>query len=318
MPNPSCPLCLSETVSRIETFATARLVAAWRDRYRIDIEGELRGRTEIPLWACARCDLQFFPGELAGSASMYEQLQRHDWYYVHDKWEHHEALRAVSRGDRLLEIGAGEGDFVALAAAKGADALGIELNPGAVRRATELGRRVEPRDLADLARERPGAFDLVASFQLLEHLADPRAFLLDAIKLLRPGGRLLTAVPNADSWIKHEDNLLDLPPHHVTRWTPRCLERLGETLPLVTEQVAFEPLPPYHVPAFVEAYGRALRARVGVGPGPVTRALARLVVGRGPLRRRLLGQGVYTVHRLRHGAAATALPSHRANASRGT
>jgi SAM-dependent methyltransferase len=298
VPSRRCPLCHSEQITHRATFSTARLTTAWRERFQIDIEGEFHGAEGFALGVCGRCDLQFFPGELAGSGAMYEQLQRHDWYYIHDKWEHREALGAVRPGDRLLEIGSGEGDFVALARAQGAEALGIELNPGAVRRAAELGRPVEPRALAEVARERPGEFDVVASFQLLEHVADPRAFFDDAVRLLRPGGLLLTAVPNADSWIRHQDNLLDLPPHHVTRWTPRCLRGLGDFLPLEFQHLSFEPLPRYHVAPFVDAYADALG---GVSdrlrPGRVGRALARLALARGPLRWRLQGQGVYAIHR---------------------
>ncbi len=300
MPSRRCPLCHSEAISLHTTFSTARLTAAWRERFQIEIAGEFHGAADFPLEICGRCDLRFFPGELAGSGAMYEQLQRHDWYYIHDKWEHHEALKALRPGDRLLEIGSGEGDFVARARDLGARALGIELNPGAVRRAAELGRPVEPRELAEVARERAGEFDVVASFQLLEHVADPRAFFDDAVRLLRPGGLLLTAVPNADSWIKHQDNLLDLPPHHVTRWTPRCLRGLGDFLPLDIQHVGFEPLPRYHVGPFVDAYADALGAASGrlLRPGRVTRGLARLAI-RGLLRRRLIGQGVYTIHRAR-------------------
>ena len=55
----------------------------------------------------------YTPSELAGSASLYEQLQKFDWYYMPEKWEFRQALSWIQAEHgvrRLLEVG-GRGFF---------------------------------------------------------------------------------------------------------------------------------------------------------------------------------------------------------------
>ena len=47
---------------------------------------------------------------------------------------------------------------------------------------------------------KPESFDLVFSFGLIEHFDDPRTVLCEHLRLLRPGGRLVVAVPNLLGW----------------------------------------------------------------------------------------------------------------------
>lgn len=46
-----------------------------------------------------------------------------------------------------------------------------------------------------------GPFDVVVSSEIIEHLPDPRRFLAEASRLLRPGGLLLLTTPNVSNWI---------------------------------------------------------------------------------------------------------------------
>jgi SAM-dependent methyltransferase len=104
-------------------------------------------------------------------------------------------------GGRLLEIGCGQGDFLAEAAACGYDVVGVEY----------------ARPAAQVARERLGAghvicgevssvlpgsrrFEVCVLNDVIEHIRNPRAF-LDIIRgLLSPGGLLFIATPSLDSW----------------------------------------------------------------------------------------------------------------------
>jgi SAM-dependent methyltransferase len=264
----------------------------------MDVRAQFQGCDSFAERRCVDCELRFFPPELAGSAQLYEALQVHDWYYLRDKWEHGEALEDVHSGAKLLEIGAGEGEFVARALTHGVDALGLELNSVAAARARSKGRNVEESRLEQLLPEWEGRFDVVCSFQVLEHLSRPREFLEQAYRLLKPGGRLLTCVPDGEGWIRFEDNPLDLPPHHVTRWSERCFERLGVVAPLRLKRIAREPLPRHHVRGFVAAHAEELgrRTRGVLRFGPRLQALARAAVALSPIRSRFRGQGLYACH----------------------
>ncbi|MCH7790913.1 MAG: methyltransferase domain-containing protein, partial [Planctomycetes bacterium] len=64
---------------------------------------------------------------------------------------------------------------------------------GAAQHAAVEFRVGDAQDLSFLADE---SVDLVVSFETLEHLRDPSAFLAQAHRVLTPGGRLIASVPN--------------------------------------------------------------------------------------------------------------------------
>jgi len=62
----------------------------------------------------------------------------------------------------------------------------------------------------------------VTAFQVLEHVADPAAFLRKIRTLVAPEGFVAIGVPNwrVWSWLREP---LDRPPNHLTRWSARSL-----------------------------------------------------------------------------------------------
>src|SRR5439155_3001922 len=100
---------------------------------------------------------------------------------------------------RLLDVGCGDGLFLAIAGRAGWSVEGIEFSPEGARRATHrLGR---PIAVGDLARDTAlaGPFDVITLWHVLEHLPDPATALRAARARLRPGGLLVAAVPNLDN-----------------------------------------------------------------------------------------------------------------------
>jgi SAM-dependent methyltransferase len=165
------------------------------------------------------------------------------------------ALADVPTHGAVLEVGCGPGSFLELARKKRhADVAGIDLNEAAVKVAHDLDRPVRVANVADVAAESPARFDVVCAFQVLEHVPDPRAFLESCVALLKPGGCLCLGVPNNDSYLGRqpfERALLNHPPHHVTRWSPRALMSLASLFPLTLKRLQFEPLEPIHVPEYL-------------------------------------------------------------------
>jgi SAM-dependent methyltransferase len=66
----------------------------------------------------------------------------------------------------------------------------------------------------------PGSCAVVTMFHVLEHLYEPQAYVASARELLRPNGRLVVQVPNADSWqfllLGEYWSGLDIPRHLLT------------------------------------------------------------------------------------------------------
>lgn len=292
-----CILCQAEDTRLVERIAVAELRRLWADRLAIDITDELcEEPCDVDLYRCERCALEYFPPALAGSDRLYERLQAFDWYYMPEKWEHGVALEDIPSGARVLEVGCATGSFVRrLAALPGVNARGIELNGAAVTEARRMGLNVTEEPLAELVAREPASFDVVCSFQVLEHVPDPRAFLAESVALLKPGGRLIFCVPHADSFIRRERNPLDMPPHHVTRWTREAIHSLELLFGLSTVRIVEEPLAPYHVMGYLAANLRRLRSVPGgvLIANPVVYRVAAAAIRLTGVNRRMQGQSIY-------------------------
>jgi SAM-dependent methyltransferase len=101
-------------------------------------------------------------------------------------------------GDRVLDLGCGEGTFTQIAADHGAGGvIGVEVAPAAIDRArrahTELDFRLAPIDgplpLAD------ASIDLIWCSEVIEHVADTATWLSEVRRVLARGGRLLLTTP---------------------------------------------------------------------------------------------------------------------------
>jgi SAM-dependent methyltransferase len=101
---------------------------------------------------------------------------------------------AADHGPRLFDVGAGGGDFLALARSGGFQVAGNELSEPA--RALCRERYGIDLHLGDL-REIEGSeiADAVTMWCVVAHVADPQALLRDASRLLRPGGVLYLHTP---------------------------------------------------------------------------------------------------------------------------
>jgi len=106
-------------------------------------------------------------------------------------------LPRVAAGERVLDLGCGDGVLTAALAGAGADPVGAEIAEGALRRARERhpGPRYElvpphgPLPFAD------HAFDVVWASEVIEHVADTERWLGEVRRVLRRGGRLLLTTP---------------------------------------------------------------------------------------------------------------------------
>ena len=103
---------------------------------------------------------------------------------------------------RLMDIGCGDGRTVAWARLQGWDAMGIEIDPAAVRQAQKLGLNVIEGTYERLSDYRQ-AFDCIICSHVLEHVHTP-IDLLHRIQLaIKPGGKLILTLPNAQSALRH-------------------------------------------------------------------------------------------------------------------
>jgi 2-polyprenyl-3-methyl-5-hydroxy-6-metoxy-1,4-benzoquinol methylase len=133
-----------------------------------------------------------------------------------------------------------------LAVLKGHESVGIEINSEAVEAARRDGLDMRQMTLEAFRASGPQRFDRVVSFQVLEHVSDPIGMIEDMWALTEDTGRLCYAVPNSRSFIRFANSIMDLPPHHVSRWTPSAARKIGALIGARKTVVIEAPVEPIH------------------------------------------------------------------------
>src|SRR5260221_4103047 len=249
----NCPITNSTRVKLIEKIEAGK-IEAYYDLFGIETRDAFRGVPYVLKYHSIDSGYYFFyPFSIQGPASLYQRLEKFDWYYQEQKWEHIKALEWIGPADRVLEIGCGQGSFLlSLKNKYGTDPVGLELNQKAVLKAVSLGLKVYHADLNSFSPENREAFNVICLFQVLEHIAEPIPFLQHALTMLKPGGRLIIGVPDNDTLVnKDKENPLNLPPHHMGLWNKQSLRFLCNVLPINIELLENEPLQMVHVNWYV-------------------------------------------------------------------
>jgi len=119
------------------------------------------------------------------------------------------ALGMIGHNKTVLEVGCATGYFTKALTEYGCKVVGVEIDPDAAKLAEQWAERVvvgnidDPERWEELDEE---AFDVITFGDVLEHLRDPLAALRNAVGKLKPGGFIVTSVPN----VAHGDLRLSL------------------------------------------------------------------------------------------------------------
>lgn len=183
----------------------------------------------------------YFHGSGAGYSSYFESERASNQRKADHRLLLLQKLGARPR-QRLLDIGAADGTFVASAMAAGFDAYGVEVSDDAHDAAAAELRPRLLRNLEQASVLRP--FDVVTSWDVLEHLPDVDGTVRQLSQLLQTGGLMGVVVPVIDNWNARNDPLSwdqYKPPEHLTYFSSRSLCTLLETRvgPVVHEEPAW-------------------------------------------------------------------------------
>lgn len=135
----------------------------------------------------------------AGKATTWDEAGRVDQELVRS------ALCTFLQAGTVLDVGCGSGNLLMPLGAAFAK-FGVEINAEAARIAEARGVRIVAQDLEQIApgsEPTPGTpqqFDAVVACDVIEHVANPLAFLRLLLAKTRPGGLVVVSTGNADAW----------------------------------------------------------------------------------------------------------------------
>ena len=144
----------------------------------------------------------------SGSSAMLHKLNPVRLAYIRDRinqhWEVDEHGRRPLEGKSALDVGCGAGLLAEPLARLGARVTAIDAAPELIEVAREhaAGQGLEIDYRAAAVEGIEGQFDLVTCLEVIEHVADPQAFVAALARRLAPGSLLILSTPNQTGWSK--------------------------------------------------------------------------------------------------------------------
>lgn len=134
-------------------------------------------------------------------------------------------LEPYRKNNRLLDVGCGRGDFLVEARKRGWEVSGTEYSETAVALCESKGITMKKGQL-NSADFDVADFDVIVSFEVIEHIINPNEELKHMHALLRKGGLFYCTTPNFNSlnryYQKAEFNIIEYP-EHLSYYTKKTL-----------------------------------------------------------------------------------------------
>ncbi|HKO79930.1 MAG TPA: methyltransferase domain-containing protein, partial [Chitinophagaceae bacterium] len=192
------PLTGTNDVTELDKFDVSKIVSVYQNELNLDVSRYFQGLDHILLYKCNATGYRFyFPFFIEADSFFYEQLMlTKKSYYPAWKWENQMASRFIKETDKILDVGCGDGAFLSgILKRMNVSAEGLEFNPVAIKKATESGLSVFPETVQNYSLVKKQQYDVVTSFQVVEHIVQLKSFLSGKLDLLKPGGVMIIAVP---------------------------------------------------------------------------------------------------------------------------
>ena len=158
-----------------------------------------------------------------------------------------------SRKGRILDIGAGTGDFLLTAKNDGWETVGVEPSERAKNIAIQKGISFV-NEIGDLQNN---SFDVITMWHVLEHVPNLELQIAELKRLLKPTGTLIVAVPNFKSYdAQHYKTFwaaYDVP-IHFWHFSKKAIQSLFEKVDMKLEKVLPMKFDSFYVSLLSEKY----------------------------------------------------------------
>lgn len=172
---------------------------------------------------------------------VYDRMAEHDsthWWYTARRDILHDYVARYAdlpKGARILEIGCGTGHNLPMLMQFG-EVDAIEIDSAARDIASKrLGKPVSDAPLPALPGIERGAYDMIAVLDVVEHIEDDVAALKAMKDCLKPGGKILIAVP-AHQWMWSAHDVVN---HHHRRYSKAGLKAAIDAAGLAPKKLGY-------------------------------------------------------------------------------
>ena len=162
-------------------------------------------------------------------------------------------INTQSQKGKLLDIGAGTGDFLVVAKKDGWETIGVE--PSEKAKAIAISKGVDfVEKLSDIE---SNTFDVITMWHVLEHVPNLDDYLVELKRLLKPSGTIIIAVPNFKSfdanyygkfWAAYDV------PRHIWHFSKTAIDKLFSEKEMKLTQVLPMKFDSFYVSLLSEKY----------------------------------------------------------------
>ena len=215
----------------IESISADFIIKKYKRELDLDTERFFEGISKVEVRKCVETGYRFYyPPNILADGAFYQELNEGRSYYHSWNWEQKLAAKYIKDGDKVLDLGCGEGAFLAhLKKIREVEELGLDISESAVKAAQDQKLHAVCKRPEELTESHHQQFDVITAFQVLEHIYDIKSFIETCNALLKPGGILIISVPNNAPYYDTFDqyHTLNLPPHHMGLWDSRSLKAIA-------------------------------------------------------------------------------------------
>ncbi|MBS1681412.1 MAG: class I SAM-dependent methyltransferase [Bacteroidetes bacterium] len=141
-----------------------------------------------------------------------------------------DSFELYRKNNNMIDVGCGDGHFLAAAKKRGWNVFGTEFTQEAIEVCEGKGIRMTKGSMSEQLYS-PGTFDIVTSFEVIEHINTPQSEAKIFNFILRQGGVAYVTTPNFNSISRNilgpKWNIIEYP-EHLSYYTPKTLTRLFE------------------------------------------------------------------------------------------
>jgi SAM-dependent methyltransferase len=203
--------------------------------------------TQYGYLKCANCGfLQCNPiPSNAVLFNYYQEQYAYDWFQKNSlfkKWQakhrHHKIRKYIQPTDKILDFGCGHGFFVQELAGRGFQCFGFDI--GSDKISHHQNGHINNKNTFQEYKE--DGFDVITLWHVLEHMQNQHDILDQLKQKLKPGGKIIIAVPNTNSYafkrLAQKWGWLQQPYVHINQYNPHNLSLLLEQHGWIIEKLS--------------------------------------------------------------------------------